>query len=314
MSISKPAFEPSILRPGDLITITYSREGWDRQPFRVVRIAPATNYRTAAITAQIHDDDWYAIAGGGSTGNGRLPGYQVGLPRPLLGTKTGQYRCIAIRHCRDLFGKLGWQRVHPTDGGLRQSREKHERRNFGSSSRSERAVVDHRRNAHGRSDFVLWRNRRRLFRGREWSFLSDKSSHPGRYKYESGDSPESQLFIESCQLQRVPGSNSCRSYYKSPRALPIAAQFIDTGAQVTLVAPPDINYDHANFYWRIELQPEETVDIHSSITIGNSTLQMLTNEYSGAVVRILHGTGAGQERTARGKFCHHHHHYIPVDG
>jgi len=53
------------LRPGDLITVTYAKEGWDRQPFRVTRIAPGPNYRTSALTAQIHDDDWYLAGGQG---------------------------------------------------------------------------------------------------------------------------------------------------------------------------------------------------------------------------------------------------------
>src|SRR5947208_1393306 len=45
-------------------------------------------------------------------------------------------------------------------------------------------------------------------------------------------------------------------------AQPIAAQFVDNGLTPTLIGPPDVNYDHANFYWRLELQPEEPVDIH----------------------------------------------------
>ena len=44
-------FETSVkafgIRPGDLITVTYQKEGFTRQPFRVLKISPATNYRTA---------------------------------------------------------------------------------------------------------------------------------------------------------------------------------------------------------------------------------------------------------------------------
>ena len=50
--------------PGDLITVTYLKEGFLRQPFRVLRISPATNYRTTTISAQIHDDAWYADTNG----------------------------------------------------------------------------------------------------------------------------------------------------------------------------------------------------------------------------------------------------------
>ena len=42
------------------------------------------------------------------------------------------------------------------------------------------------------------------------------------------------------------------------------------------------NYDHANFYWRMELQPEEAATASSSTTIGNSTLGMLANDFVGA--------------------------------
>ena len=77
----------------------------------------------------------------------------------------------------------------------------------------------------------------------------------------------------------------------------IASTFTDTGATALLQGPPDYNYDHANFYWRLELQPAESVDIHSTTTVGNSTLNMLPNQYCGATVRITNGTGDGQERT-----------------
>ncbi len=48
------------VRPGDIVTVTYLKEGFNRQPFRVLKISPATNYRTSSILAQIHDDAWYA--------------------------------------------------------------------------------------------------------------------------------------------------------------------------------------------------------------------------------------------------------------
>jgi hypothetical protein len=63
-----------------------------------------------------------------------------------------------------------------------------------------------------------------------------------------------------------------------------------------LVAPPDANFDHANFYWRMELQPEAVATLHSTNSIGNDTLQMTENRYRGMVARISRGRGAGEER------------------
>jgi hypothetical protein len=75
----------------------------------------------------------------------------------------------------------------------------------------------------------------------------------------------------------------------------VASTYTDTGATPELIGPPDENYDHANFYWREELQPETGANIFSSSTIGNSTLGMLANDFTGAVVRITRGTGATEE-------------------
>ena len=69
--------------------MTYLKEGFDRQPFRVLKIAPATNYRTATITAQIHDDAWYADSNGQVTSaaaGGAQGAPESALPRPLMGT------------------------------------------------------------------------------------------------------------------------------------------------------------------------------------------------------------------------------------
>ena len=76
----------------------------------------------------------------------------------------------------------------------------------------------------------------------------------------------------------------------------VAATFTDAGATATLEGPPDPNYNHANFYWRMELQPENAANIFSASTIGNHTLGMLANDFAGALARITRGTGETQER------------------
>jgi hypothetical protein len=73
--------------------------------------------------------------------------------------------------------------------------------------------------------------------------------------------------------------------------------FTDGGLVVQLIPPPDANFDHANFYWRSELQPEVGVTMHSPTMVGNATLQMVPNGYLGMTVRITRGAGAGQERS-----------------
>ena len=76
----------------------------------------------------------------------------------------------------------------------------------------------------------------------------------------------------------------------------VASSYTDPGATAELQGPPDENYDHANFYWRLEEQPEAAVQTSTSTTVGNSGLGMLTNEFVGDLVRITRGKGATQER------------------
>src|SRR5260370_6689163 len=85
-------FETSVsafgIRPVDLITVTYLKEGFNRQVFRVLKIAPGANHRTSTITAQIHDDSWYADSNGqvtSASGGRRQGGAGIGVPSPLLG-------------------------------------------------------------------------------------------------------------------------------------------------------------------------------------------------------------------------------------
>src|SRR5271170_951824 len=83
-------FETSVkgvgLKPGDIITLTYSREGFSRQPFRITKLSPGVNFITVVITAQIHDDAWYTVVNADAAGSGRQPVSDVGLPRPLVGS------------------------------------------------------------------------------------------------------------------------------------------------------------------------------------------------------------------------------------
>ena len=80
----------------------------------------------------------------------------------------------------------------------------------------------------------------------------------------------------------------------------IATSFTDTGLEKELVAPPDPNFDHANFYWRMELQPESPATLHGTASIGSDGLEMTENRYRGMIARITRGKGAGQERQIAG--------------
>jgi len=283
--------------PGDLITITYLKEGFLRQPFRVLRISPATNYRTATITAQLHDDAWYADTNGQATstaGQAAANSPGVGLPNPLLGSVVDSNGNVQ-------FGIVETAATN-SDGTVEAS-----------------VIVS----------FIAPATAVSAGPGVPLVSLSATIGPGGAL---SGD----QVLYYAVSAVDAAGNESALSFVvtaiiaadgssvtlaglsftagtagfniyrgSSPANLrrvasgqAIAATFRDGGLTDQLIPPPDPNFDHANFYWRSELQPEVAVTTHSPTTIGNATLQMAVNVYVGMTVRITRGMGAGQERSA----------------
>jgi hypothetical protein len=283
------------LTPGDIITLTYAREGFDRTPFRVLRIAPSVNYRTALITAQIHDDSWYTNDGTGHPG-GRRYGRQSEIPRPLVGSVM------------DDNGEIQFgidEVIHESADG---------------STSVQLSVAFHppaRISADAPAIPVLSLT----------PVVSESggSLPAGVYYYAVSalDSNGNESPLSFSVRASVPeGSASNRvtlgSLSFGPTAtgmnvyrgstpgtlvllasdVAVATSFVDDGtAKPQLVGPPDPNYDHANFYWRLELQPEAGVSAHSLNTIGSSDLSMNANEFRASIARITRGLGAGQERS-----------------
>jgi hypothetical protein len=282
------------LAPGDLITITYLKEGLERQPFRVVRMMPGQNFQTLKVTAQWHDDSWYTGAGGGSTGVGQQPGASLGTPRPLVGSVIDAYGIdqfgitesstessdgsftVSLTIAFDPPAQpvatgvsiplLSLNAAISSTGGTLEG---------GQSLYYALSALDGSGGESGLS-FVVPAN---IPAGTSTntvtlSALSFSSGTTGFNVYR-GLNPQELLLI---------AANSA-----------VGATYTDAGATSELQGPPDANYDHANFYWRLELQPEAVAQIYSSTTIGNSGLGMLSNEFAGALVRITRGTGAAQE-------------------
>jgi hypothetical protein len=282
--------------PGDLITVTYLKEGFIRQPFRVLKISPATNYRTSTITAQIHDDAWYADTNGQVTSPSGVVTQDnsgVGLPKPLLGSVLDGNGNI----------QFGVEETAATnsDGTVDTSV---------TVSFVPPSVV-----ANGSPGIPLLSLSPTVDTGG-----SVKGGQTLYYAVSATDSaglesalsflvrasiPSDGGSVTLAELSFAAGTSAFHVYRGiTPAQLlriasdqPIAGSFTDAGLVDQLTPPPDSNFDHANFYWRSELQPEIAVTTHSPTMAGNGTLQMAVNGYRGMTLRVTRGTGAGQERS-----------------
>jgi hypothetical protein len=288
------------ISPGDLITITYLKEGLERQPFRVVKLAPGTDYQTLEITAQWHDDGWYTSGGAAGNGTGRQTNAAIGIPRPLVGG-------VLDAHGIEQFG-ITETTTESTDGSFTVTLT------VGFVPPAAAGV------ASAASIPLLSLNAGISTTG---GTLDGGETLYYAISGLDGSGAESALsFIVPATIPAGTNTNrvtlSGLSFSASTASfnvyrgmnpaellliaasVAIATSYTDAGATAELQGPPDENYDHANFYWRLELQPEVAVGIFSATTIGNATLGMLTNDFVGGVARITRGTGAAQERVILG--------------
>ena len=285
------------LRPGDLITVSYAKEGFDRQLFRIVRIAPSMNHQTATITAQWHDDIWYAGEGGGVglIGGGREPGVDAGVPRPIGGA------------------------VLDDDGNPRFTIEESYRERTDGSWDVDLAVAF----APPSRPAVDTPLAPLVSLAADFATVGGSLAGGRSYYYGvsavGADGAESPLsFTVRAAVPEGTDSNAVTlkglsfapgvaafNVYRGPNPAqllriasekPLERTFMDAGAAVTPSAPPDRNYHHANFYWRFELLPDHVCTAASATSVSNEDAGMLAHDYRGKTVRITRGKGAGQER------------------
>jgi hypothetical protein len=295
-------FETSVravgIQPGDIVSLTYLKEGFERQPFRVIGIAPGTNYRTAVITAQIHNDVWYSDTNGQTPANGRRqPESGLGLPRPLIGSVVDANGEVQFGIVETSSGN--------TDGGAT------EEANVSFFTPAAPAVnqlgiplVDFAPTFG--SGGTLAGNQTLYYAFSAVDAAGDESalSFVVPASIPAGGNTNSVIIDELSFSSGTNGFNVYRGpnpseLFRIASSQALSAQFTDTGLPEQLASPPDPNFDHANFYWRLELQPEYSATLHSPTSVGNGTLVMIVNANRGAVVRITRGRGAGQERAVQ---------------
>ena len=287
-------FETSVrgfgLAPGDLIALTYLKEGFERQPFRVIRVSPGLNFRTCQITAQIHDDAWYAAGGEGGQGGRRGSANGVGVPRPLVGDEVGPDgeprfsvvesggMAVSLRVGFVPPGRPGLSKASIPLVSLSPNIEI-----FGGTLKGGRTIyyavsaVD----GEGNESPLSFSVPARIPTGADTNVVTlgglSFSSNTASFRVYRGPNP--------VQFRRIAGG------------VAVGSTYVDDGSSTAeLAGPPDEHFDHGNFYWRLENVPEAAAAVFTANTIGATGLGLLPNEHRGSAVRITTGRGAGQER------------------
>ncbi len=283
------------IRAGDQITFTYLKEGWNRQPFRIAKIAPGLNHRVTTITAQIHDDSWYADSNGQVTpapGGGRQSGAGLGVPRPLMGSVL------------DVDGEVQFGIEESAAANSDGTAETNVTVSFFSPTVAGGAgpgipLIDLAAQVAAGGTLAGGQTLYYAVSGTDGSGNEGAASFVVRATITADGSS-----VTLSGLSFAPGTAAFHVYrganpaqmFRIASDQALAAEFRDTGLEKQLIAAPDPNFDHANFYWRMEVQPEVAATLHSASTVGSGTLQMAANRYRQMVAWITRGRGAGQER------------------
>ncbi len=284
---------------GDLIAVTYVKEGLLNQTFRILKIQPGPNYRTVRITAQVHDDAWY------NDTNGQLtlvpptrPQSKVGAgtPVPLYGYEYDEFGDQAFYI--EEFVSSG------SDGAvLTEIEVGFNAPEAGRSLAASVPIVDLQPTVSasggtldGGETFYY------ALTAIDSDGLESNPSFVIRAITAAGGSTNSvQLTglgfsIDTVAFDVYRGDLPTR-LHRIAAAQPIATSFVDNGLTEDVSGAPDPRYDHANFYWRIEDYEEQFASVFGPDSIGSGALALTIDSLIGHSVRIIRGKGAGQERT-----------------
>jgi hypothetical protein len=283
------------LRPGDIVTVTYQKEGLARTLFRVLRVSADLNMRTIHIVAQAHDDMWYAPGEYSIGGPNWQPGYGAGIPRPLVGT---------------VLDSEGVSQFNITEGTASLA--------DGSGIVTLVAGYQTPRRPSPRSPRLPWVSLSPQIHLTGGSLLGGRTLYYALTAIDSTGAEGSTSFVVRADLPlastlrveltgiSLPANEIAFNVYRGTApgqllriasALSPANSFVDDGMSSQPIGPPDEYFDHANFYWRMEVQPPVSVSSATGNTITASGMSWAIDQLRGQRVRLVSGKGSGQERT-----------------
>lgn len=293
------SFRALKVRPGDLIAVSYAKEGFSRIPFRVVKLSPAMNYQFVTIQAQIHDDDWYSDSIATLLAAGRQPASQVQVPRPLIGL-------VPILDADDQIEAFDFEISDApqaqTDGTTTDTLT------VGFSVPSAPSLT-------ALSIPVLslsptYANTGGILEGGSTYYYAvsavDPAGNEGDISFTASitlPAGPNTYTVTITGLRFPTNSATFRVYrglnpqilYRIDPNVPLASSFTDTGLPLMPDGPPDASFDHANFYYRYEYAGPYEVTASSATTIACADMGATAGVYVGFLVRIISGTGQGQE-------------------
>ena len=299
------SFRALKIRPGDIITVTYAKEFLDRVPFRVIKLSPSVNYQTVVVTAQIHDDDWYSDNPAVLGAAGRQPSAQIGTPLPLIGLNP---HFDANQHLEFFDFEVQENIQAQNDGTATDTLTVSFRQPIQPATAILAVPLVSLSPQVQSSGGTLAGNTSYYYA----VTALDSSGDEGPLSFtiwattpSSGNTNSISItglsFPNGTSAFNVYRGSSPQMLYRIANAVAVSASptctFTDTGFPALSFGPPDPNFDHANLYWRYENAGPFLTSSATATSITSNQMGATNTVYSGMAVRIIEGTGRGQERT-----------------
>jgi hypothetical protein len=289
------SFRAMKVRPGDIIAVTYLKEGMERLPFRVTKLLPSTNYQMVTIYAQTHDDDWYSDNPAVLGGAGRQPGSQVQTPLPLLGPAFNIYGNTDFKVTESI--------QQQSDGSLTDTLTVNFVQPAKPASNSPSVPLLSLSPSIGSTGGTIAGGQNLYYAISAVDSAGDEGtlSFTVLAAVPQGPATNSVMLTGISLPANATRFNVYRGatpqmFYRIASSVAAAANsYTDIGAAPQPIGPPDPNFDHANFYYRFELAGPYRVTASTPTTISNSDMGATASAYIGMVARIISGTGSGQE-------------------
>lgn len=294
------SFRALKIRPGDLITLTYLKEGFTRAIFRVTKLSPSMNYQTVVITAQVHDDDWYSDNPAVLGGAGRQPASQLQMPRPLIGlishlSPSGAFEFFDFQIQENIQAQSDGSATDTLTVGFTVPAQ---------PAKSAIAVpLLSLSPQYQLTGGTLPANSTYYY---AVSALDNQGKEgPLSFTVPATTPSSNSNGVVIANLSFPSGTASFNVYrgttpqmlYRIATNQAESSTFLDTGLPALPFGPPDASFDHANFYYRYENAGPFPVFSATSTTITCADLGATPLAYIGMAVRITEGIGQGQERT-----------------
>ncbi len=271
------------LRPGDLISLTFEKHGFDRSLFRILETQISARLDLIEITAQLHQDYWYSDNPQTRYDRNRLYSWANRSPRSVLLLEASESLGVDAngQEKAALFVPFVKPASPAANVAVPLVSFQYSVANSGGSL----------------SPGTYYYGLTALNASGEESALSTLIP----VHIESSGSNHSVTLSGLSFAAGVTAINLYRglSPYRLERvasSLAVAAQISDAGAPGTGQLPPDNNYAKLRAYFRRQYLPAQVPDSFSSTSIGKAALALTPNEWNGKLIVIRSGTGRGQER------------------